>query len=755
MPIQEKPTVINVLNGNNAVDIFSTGSKEKQAEITRIVERKVVFIENLKIDEVQSRDRFEVAEKKAKTAWEANGYSPVIIEDISLEITALEHLLPSTYTNEWSRHNESRTLICNVLQDDRRAAAHAIYAVFDGSEVHFRHGVIHGTIAQHPLGTNGFGWDDIFIPLTQHKTFAEMTSEEKDLFSMRRIALEKIKNDPFKIGKYIFQLVEPYQDEIVRVRTEELATNEAALQFAYNTEAFHGISPHVDLKADTYSPIHLEVIHHAGVPFYRRYIVDPNSSSLGLLLTNFIAFEIKREPNGDPIIWQMGPQRRKLAIAQRTEYFLTNQSERIHAQIDELEAETDPIPPRSNKKIPAIERALAIQDENPTETKSLDEIGYRKRSVERRMSRSVESAGNLLHKIGKYHRRIIGAGSMPTCIGSPDVLTTMALGHMVSFIPRNSRYAGHPDRQISLFNDAVRKITSLSIPNKWKERAIRNIGVSIGVDNPESVVKDAQLLYDAGVRLFRIYTINADPQVIETARLMRERFGNEIELFVGQVADDVQARSLVAQDIRADCIILGHGGGGQCTSAENGMAVTTLEELYEMIRDPVLNTTSIAVEGSVGRNIGTYLLAGIDLLLFNQRIVRAGLENPAGELYFEHIKSTEQNPIYVQPNPGEASPETQTIEAVTESLTQKRVSSSGRTKGPEGKSGFMYFGKKAGGSMVFWINGLLSDASRMFADRGYKTMRELRQDAKSTDDAVKALRIVSPAARYTGSAHAA
>ena len=49
-------------------------------------------------------------------------------------------------------------------------------------------------VPQAPRGTNGFGWDAIFQPLGSERTFAEMTPEEKDHFSMRRLALEQLRS---------------------------------------------------------------------------------------------------------------------------------------------------------------------------------------------------------------------------------------------------------------------------------------------------------------------------------------------------------------------------------------------------------------------------------------------------------------------------------------------------------------------------------------------------------------------------------
>jgi XTP/dITP diphosphohydrolase len=53
-------------------------------------------------------------------------------------------------------------------------------------------GVCPGSISHKQRGTYGFGFDPIFIPKNEQKTFGEMTLEEKNRFSHRANALEKL-----------------------------------------------------------------------------------------------------------------------------------------------------------------------------------------------------------------------------------------------------------------------------------------------------------------------------------------------------------------------------------------------------------------------------------------------------------------------------------------------------------------------------------------------------------------------------------
>ena len=55
-------------------------------------------------------------------------------------------------------------------------------------------GKINGTVSLKPKGANGFGYDPIFIPENNIRTFAEMKLDEKNIISHRKIAITKLKS---------------------------------------------------------------------------------------------------------------------------------------------------------------------------------------------------------------------------------------------------------------------------------------------------------------------------------------------------------------------------------------------------------------------------------------------------------------------------------------------------------------------------------------------------------------------------------
>ena len=78
--------------------------------------------------------------------------------------------------NKENRKARFKTIICLIL---------------DGKEIIFD-GICNGTIIAERKGNSGFGYDPVFIPDGADKTFAQMTMEEKNIFSHRNKAMKKL-----------------------------------------------------------------------------------------------------------------------------------------------------------------------------------------------------------------------------------------------------------------------------------------------------------------------------------------------------------------------------------------------------------------------------------------------------------------------------------------------------------------------------------------------------------------------------------
>lgn len=152
-------------------------------------------LEHKKLDltEIQSLDVKEVVKHKVKEAYNILK-KPVLVEDTSLIFHALGKL-PGPLI-KWFLEELGTDGLCKLITDkNREATATVVFGLFDGKKLRLYEGTTKGTVAEKPQGENGFGWDPIFIPNGQNKTHGEMTDEEHDKVSIRRLALEKMRKD--------------------------------------------------------------------------------------------------------------------------------------------------------------------------------------------------------------------------------------------------------------------------------------------------------------------------------------------------------------------------------------------------------------------------------------------------------------------------------------------------------------------------------------------------------------------------------
>ncbi len=120
---------------------------------------------------------------------------PFILEDAGIFIDAL-HGFPGVYSS-YVYHTVGLQGILRLLQGVMTVKCSATFkSVFAYAEPHDQPqlfiGKCQGTIALEEQGAKGFGYDPIFIPKGETRTFAQMDTNEKNQFSHRGKSLEKL-----------------------------------------------------------------------------------------------------------------------------------------------------------------------------------------------------------------------------------------------------------------------------------------------------------------------------------------------------------------------------------------------------------------------------------------------------------------------------------------------------------------------------------------------------------------------------------
>jgi non-canonical purine NTP pyrophosphatase (RdgB/HAM1 family) len=169
--------------------VFVTGRPEKVEEAARL--GFAVAPLPLELPELQAVDPGDVVEEKARAAY-ARLSRPVIVEDSGLEIAAWGGF-PGALV-KWLEKTAGVEKITRMLDGfpDRSARAVCAVAYFDGAAFFHGRGHVDGEIAPRPRGSGGFGWDSIFIPRGETRTFAQMPPADKDRRSHRRRAWEAL-----------------------------------------------------------------------------------------------------------------------------------------------------------------------------------------------------------------------------------------------------------------------------------------------------------------------------------------------------------------------------------------------------------------------------------------------------------------------------------------------------------------------------------------------------------------------------------
>ncbi len=168
---------------------FVTGNSHKLKEVEAVL-GKMRHV-NLDLPELQELEPRKVVIAKAQAALQ-QGYSPVLIEDTSLSLPALNGLPGPLIKWFLKALGGEGVHQLAASRNDCRAEVRTIFGLALGPQSFiYGEGVVFGHVVA-PRGT-GFGWDAIFQPDGSSKTMGEMTPEEKAASSMRVKALHDLR----------------------------------------------------------------------------------------------------------------------------------------------------------------------------------------------------------------------------------------------------------------------------------------------------------------------------------------------------------------------------------------------------------------------------------------------------------------------------------------------------------------------------------------------------------------------------------
>ena len=187
--------------------VLATANQHKLLELTRILEAGRVEVELAGLSDFPGAPAVaetgatfdENALLKARAIAEFTGL-PAVADDSGLCVDALNGM-PGVLSARWSgRHGDDEANLRLVLgqlsdvPDERRGAQFVCSAalVLPLGKEHVSEGTVYGRLIHEPRGTNGFGYDPIFVPDGSEMTTAEMDPAAKDAISHRGRALRAL-----------------------------------------------------------------------------------------------------------------------------------------------------------------------------------------------------------------------------------------------------------------------------------------------------------------------------------------------------------------------------------------------------------------------------------------------------------------------------------------------------------------------------------------------------------------------------------
>lgn len=188
--------------------IIASNNQKKIKELDRIlnplgVKAVTAKSKGISLDDVEETGETfaQNAELKARAAFERTGM-PSIADDSGLCVDALggaPGVYSARYAGEGATDSDRVAKLLENMKDvpeDKRTAhfVSSICCVIDENTVITAEGTCGGVIGFEPEGSNGFGYDPVFV-FGDGRTFAQLSDEEKDKVSHRGNALRELKRE--------------------------------------------------------------------------------------------------------------------------------------------------------------------------------------------------------------------------------------------------------------------------------------------------------------------------------------------------------------------------------------------------------------------------------------------------------------------------------------------------------------------------------------------------------------------------------
>jgi XTP/dITP diphosphohydrolase len=181
--------------------IFATHNSNKAFEIQNLLPSNfhVLTLDDIDLnEEIPEKEPTIEGNSLFKAQFVFNKYNlNCFADDTGLEIDALKGR-PGVHSARYAGEERNSDANMNRVLDEltgvenRNARFKTIITLFINGKQHIFEGIVNGQIISEKRGNNGFGYDPIFIPENETLTFAEMSLSEKNKFSHRARALEKM-----------------------------------------------------------------------------------------------------------------------------------------------------------------------------------------------------------------------------------------------------------------------------------------------------------------------------------------------------------------------------------------------------------------------------------------------------------------------------------------------------------------------------------------------------------------------------------